>query len=491
MSFPRSPRDSKRGSPATRPRRRLYVPAAIVALLLVTVLVASAAAPPEIDNFSRSPTLALDGTLGVPATDTYAEPSPGTDIIGGEREAWVQRSSGTDTYVVTFFGTYMSISTGANTNGTTILTYDGIGGTKISTAAGGEPVVPNGLCSGGCPDLTKQTVAGDTNAFSFRVLADDVVAPLTVTVWDGRDATGATYCRGTSSVTFPGGFAAGPVRVRAFEYPLCTGGPADIFQHVGAIRFQITGEALDMQIDNAYIALYDWGDLPQNASCSYATTLACEGPRHLADTNLHLGTLIDPAAGIAGEVDGQPTVGANGDDTHGLDDEDGVVVVYPWQNGASGGSLQITRSGAGHLVGWIDWAGDGFTHLDAVIDQDVTAGTSTFVFNVPAGTFNGTSSKSLYARFRLFPANEINPGLWIYAYDGRNSEGAFNSPLIPPGQSAGGEVEDYQWPFGPTAVNLSGLSASATTSPLTAVLMVIPMVAIIGGGVAFARRRRS
>jgi hypothetical protein len=59
----------------------------------------------------------------------------------------------------------------------------------------------------------------------------------------------------------------------------------------------------------------DYGDAP----ASYGTLLADDGARHQIVSGFHLGATVDA------DFDGQPTIGADGDDNDGLDDEDGVV----------------------------------------------------------------------------------------------------------------------------------------------------------------------
>ena len=127
MSFSRSPGGSKRGSTVTRlPCRRLVVPATIVVFMLITVLVASAAAPPNIDTFATGQTT-LAAISGSPAGGIAADGGGGGGgILGRQREAYAQVNTGDPNPVsVVFNGATMSISTGDNTTSTTTLTYDG------------------------------------------------------------------------------------------------------------------------------------------------------------------------------------------------------------------------------------------------------------------------------------------------------------------------------------------------------------------------------
>ncbi len=174
---------------------------------------------------------------------------------------------------------------------------------------------------------------------------------------------------------------------------------------------------------------YDFGDLPE----SYKT-LVPDGARHVVPTvpNLFLG------AGVDAEANGQPSIGADGDDLAGTDDENGVIQIVDsvWRTGANGGSVAVTvGAGSGWLLGYIDFNGDG-DFVDAgemVADFAVSsaggngAGVYTNSFAIPANTFSTTGSTPLYARFRLYPAQPLFPEL-AYA-----------------GTADNGEVEDYLW----------------------------------------------
>ena len=62
----------------------------------------------------------------------------------------------------------------------------------------------------------------------------------------------------------------------------------------------------------------DFGDAPEVAG--YPTTLAFDGARHRIMPGVRLGSLIDR------ESDGQPSIGATGDNSAGSQDEDGVII---------------------------------------------------------------------------------------------------------------------------------------------------------------------
>ena len=67
-----------------------------------------------------------------------------------------------------------------------------------------------------------------------------------------------------------------------------------------------------------------------------------------------------------------------------------------------------------------------------------------------------------------------------------------NDRNSPTGASTVGEVEDYAWGFGPTAVTLESLQARPTTSPAMPVALIGVSAATLIGVVLFVRlgRRR-
>jgi len=156
----------------------------------------------------------------------------------------------------------------------------------------------------------------------------------------------------------------------------------------------------------------DFGDAPN----SYGTTLAVNGARHDITPTLHLGLAFDA------EPDGQPSPGADKDDSTGVpDDEDGVVLLTPLTPGAMA-TVQVTNgAGQGVLNAWLDFGIDGaFVAGDQIITNVVlpAASVTNINFMVPAAAISGTT----YARFRL--------------------AGTFGCPPI--GAFGPGEVEDYR-----------------------------------------------
>ncbi|MEL7060699.1 MAG: GEVED domain-containing protein [Acidobacteriota bacterium] len=183
---------------------------------------------------------------------------------------------------------------------------------------------------------------------------------------------------------------------------------------------QATGPTFDGEVEDYAVELRgnDFGDAPD----SYGTTLGNGGPSHGVIDGYALGAAVDV------EVDGQPTIGADGDDLNVTDDEDGVT--FP------GGDLVLLACGARDLqVSVTDTAGVGTALLDAWIDFDgdgafddprdrvamaaplMTGGVTTVSVIVPCDV----DTLATYARFRL------------------SSTGV----ATPTGPTDDGEIEDY------------------------------------------------
>jgi uncharacterized repeat protein (TIGR01451 family) len=159
--------------------------------------------------------------------------------------------------------------------------------------------------------------------------------------------------------------------------------------------------------------LADWGDLPAR----YPTTAANVGANHRIEPGVFLGARVD------GEGDGQPSVGANGDDNNpaaGPDDEDGVLFLTPLMPGTTA-QIQVTAAVSGFLNGWFDWNNNGLLESGERVfaDAALAAGANTLNVSVPANA----NPEELYARFRFTT--------------GRNQATA------PTGGAPNGEVEDY------------------------------------------------
>lgn len=230
--------------------------------------------------------------------------------------------------------------------------------------------------------------------------------------------------------------------------------------------------------DFGFISQVDLGDLPANYNL---TTLANNGARHLTSANLYLGTSQPDT-----DPDGAESTAANGD---GADDSDGIVrragAANPahggWTNGTvasgNGGSVDIIIGGSWNGVPqlFIDFDGDDPTYAltevtlrDASgnpITMPLSPGTHRVYFDVPAGTFDGvTASNPIYLRARLSTTG------------GLSAVGLANN----------GEVEDYQFNFGPTAVSLQSFR-TVDQNPFTYIAILIVMMLITSGGILYRR----
>lgn len=159
---------------------------------------------------------------------------------------------------------------------------------------------------------------------------------------------------------------------------------------------------------------FDFGDAP----APYPTLLANDGARHIipfTGAMLYLGALPPDS-----ETNGQPQAHALGDNLNGVNDEDGVILPAGFITGQST-TIAVISSATGKLDAWVDWNRDGsWTNAGDQIftNQTVVAGTNVLTITVPAISISTNS----FARFRLSSAGN----------------------LLPTGQAADGEVEDYE-----------------------------------------------
>ena len=234
----------------------------------------------------------------------------------------------------------------------------------------------------------------------------------------------------------------------------------------------------------------DYGDLPNEYDL---TLFADNGARHKPILCLPSEDACDSWLGDErdDEYDGTPHGAAFGDDPTN-NDEDGIVRGVSWGSGT--GVISVTVSGKpGCLTGWVDYFheengefGNDYqfsesftynsnTYTEKVIDNLLlTPGIHTINFILPPDFANIT----VFARFRLVPA------LW-----NGESYHCDRAPIELYGLEIGGEVEDYYWQFGPTAVDLKKVSAVPQQSTvgfgLAAAGLLVSLTAFLVG-----RRRR-
>ena len=149
----------------------------------------------------------------------------------------------------------------------------------------------------------------------------------------------------------------------------------------------------------------------------YATLDADSGPSHFGSLTLRIGSLLDS------EANGQPGLLANGDDTIGLDDEDGIGVVEYFPNGFFTLFVDVFNSIGSNatLYGWMDLDVDGVFELSERRSATVTNGTAGPVA-LDWGSISSAATNDTYLRLRL------------------SSDSAAASPS---GEASDGEVEDH------------------------------------------------
>ncbi|MCK5108411.1 MAG: hypothetical protein KAR25_01850, partial [Methanosarcinales archaeon] len=186
-------------------------------------------------------------------------------------------------------------------------------------------------------------------------------------------------------------------------------------------------------IDMAFMLTFeelDWGDAPDGGSAlGYPTLAISNGASHIIDPKVHLGRWVEA------DEDGQPSIGAIGDDIiDGTDDEDGVAIP-PLRAGATT-RIRVVASVNGYLNAWFDWNAD--RDWDdkgeyVISERPIPAGSSLHNIRVPDTSKPGSS----YARFR-FSTRPLKAVLPEPLYEG-------NAP--------DGEVEDYRFYVRPTVLD--------------------------------------
>jgi uncharacterized repeat protein (TIGR01451 family) len=149
------------------------------------------------------------------------------------------------------------------------------------------------------------------------------------------------------------------------------------------------GAASDGEVEDYVVGLaaLDFGDAPDP---TFPTLLSSNGARHrvLPVNNPTLGSVVDT------EVDGQPSAGATGDDSGGVDDEDGVTFPSLLIAGAPGHITLRTGATGGIVSCWIDLNRNGAwaPSEEVVTDASMPASTmQTFTFPVPVNSVAGAA----------------------------------------------------------------------------------------------------
>lgn len=335
---------------------------------------------------------------------------------------------------------------------------------------------------------------GANNALVVVVTASDIGGTMKIIVW-----TASNQCA-SKTVSLPadtGVSSTNAPRAFIFRYAEFTQDASCTFGITGwtavrAVQIIVDGSALnglDMAFDLFASTSLDFGDLLTTIGpTNWSSTFGAGGPVN-AINSLYLGA----------SVDGEDNAGGNGiiasetladqDDIVGSDDENGIVrnVTPVWTEGTvgsgNGGAVDVTLTGGnGCLMGWIDWETDGIanaTYVNNVINNlPVVAGAQTVEFDIPSGALSGAGcwSCAFYARFRLYP---------------RDADGTCTTIKSHIYHAYGGEVEDYLWVFGPTAVTLSNLEAQPAPSASLLLAAGGALLALGLGALLLVRRRVS
>ncbi|MBK8192347.1 MAG: carboxypeptidase regulatory-like domain-containing protein [Lewinellaceae bacterium] len=168
-----------------------------------------------------------------------------------------------------------------------------------------------------------------------------------------------------------------------------------------------TGCAQDGEVEDYMVQVigFDYGDLPDNDLAGSYPTNATDGAGegvgacHQIVPNLKIGASVDA------EAAGQPSATANGDDTGGADDENGIA-AFPTFIAGQSATVAVTvmnmTGGVARLYGFIDWNKDGdFLDLNEAVSASVPNGTNGLInlnFTVP---ITSVLNMDLGARFRL------------------------------------------------------------------------------------------
>jgi hypothetical protein len=217
-------------------------------------------------------------------------------------------------------------------------------------------------------------------------------------------------------------------------------------------------------VDFGFYTAMDFGDLPAGYNI---TSLSDEGPRHISGT-LRLGS------GVSMEGDTRGENSAADADT--LDDGVARDMLDYWRPGLTVNLVVTVTGGSGRLAGWFDWNNNGaFDDAGSFHDfGDISGAGQSLNLTLPSTYVTGTQ---VYARFRLFDPASL-PGDSLDAYD-----------YV--GAATNGEVEDYRWLFGPTAVTLRRLAAHPASGAHAGAAMAGLLVLGIGWLALLWRKRRA
>ncbi|MFZ0544505.1 MAG: hypothetical protein WAM60_03670 [Candidatus Promineifilaceae bacterium] len=430
------------------PRKKVYLLIVILLLGLLTSVVHAAAL--NVDSFDNDFQIS---TFGTPCTTVT-----GSDMMGGERDILVNRTSGSGTIQADVDSTVansLAFSIGAATRGTALIQFDGVDGSCTNSFGLSESLNPY-------DGLTLYIQQVDLNgAVTMRIYTDS-----------------SNYSEYSYAIPYS---IASPGTEIYFPFDQFTsvGSGAD-FGSVAAIEILLDGtliDSLDMTLDfvsSDYSR--DYGDLP----AAYSNTEEVDdGARHRLG-GIYFGT------GVDSEPDGQESADATGDVAR-TDDETGITRAGDWSTGTGSVVIDVTKPNSVFLVcgvGFIDWDGDNVFEVSSSIggvsevvynNFILSDGTVNFTSPTPA-QYGGAYPTSLNARFRIFRTNDP-----LFSALGLTLDG-FGCPTISTpanvlqlvyGEATDGEVEDYQWGFAPSAITLGSAETRTPDGwPLVAVVLL-------------------
>ncbi len=163
------------------------------------------------------------------------------------------------------------------------------------------------------------------------------------------------------------------------------------------VGFGNAGEVEDYAVSLKPAIAFDYGDAPD----TYGTHLSSNGPRHTID-GPRLGSLIDV------DVNGMPSIGANFDDTTGVDDEDGVLLSALVAGGTTTATVTLTNAASAKLDAWIDFDQNGFFDdpTEKIFSSaSIVSGLNLLTFPVQASATSGSS----FSRFRVSTTGGLAP----------------------------------------------------------------------------------
>lgn len=129
----------------------------------------------------------------------------------------------------------------------------------------------------------------------------------------------------------------------------------------------------------------------------YPTLFVNDGARHSYSPGVFLGRKLDF------DSNGRPSAGADGDDLHGDDDEDGVRFTSPLRPGGTA-TVEVQASAGGALSAWVDFNDDGDWNDpgEKIFSGTLlAAGLNRLSFGVPQKAVPTTGKDPTVARFRF------------------------------------------------------------------------------------------